>query len=102
MLNMLQSAIRSSWISLLLVGSILAGSLIGHVRPSTGEALGGQVDRTLLALVGLLFFGVRFEAVEQLRGSARVLALILGANHLLVPAIGYAIASTGLRVKRCR
>lgn len=75
MLNMLQSAIRSSWISLLLVGSILAGSLIGHVWPSTGEALGGQVDRTLLALVGLLFFGVRFEAVAQLRGSARVLAL---------------------------
>ncbi|AVJ29812.1 arsenic resistance protein [Achromobacter spanius] len=96
MLKALPALIRSSWISVLLVGSILAGSLIGQAWPGAGAALGEQVDRTLLMLVGLLFFGVRFEAAAQLRGNARVLALILAANYLLVPAIGYAIASAVL------
>lgn len=93
MLTPFMHFIRSSWISLLLIGSILAGAIVGSIWPSAGEALGDQVEPTLLALVGLLFFGVRFEAVARLRGSARVLGLILGVNYLLVPAIGYAIAS---------
>lgn len=93
MLILLQPFIRSSWISLLLLGGILAGSILGHAWPGVGEALGDLVDHTLLALVGLLFFGVRFEALAQFRGSTRVLTLILGANYLLVPAIGYAIAT---------
>lgn len=93
MLRALPALVHSSWISLILVGAIAAGSLIGHAWPDAGAALGDQVDRTLLALVGLLFFGVRFEAIAQLRGHARVLSLILIANYLLVPAIGYAIAS---------
>ncbi|OZI30962.1 hypothetical protein CAL29_23700 [Bordetella genomosp. 10] len=42
---------------------------------------------------GVLFFGVRFEAVAQLRGGVRVIGLILLANYLFVPAIGYGIAS---------
>ncbi|HEY0295217.1 MAG TPA: arsenic resistance protein [Bordetella sp.] len=93
MLTALRNTFHSSWISLLLIGSIVAGAGIGHQWPTVGELLGGQVDRTLLVLVGLLFFGVPFGAVAQLRGGVRVLGLILLANYLGVPAIGYAIAS---------
>jgi len=84
---------QSAWVSLLLVGSLLAGAGIGHLWPAAGEALGDEVDRTLLALVGLLFFGVRLEAVARIWGRLRVLGLILLANYLIVPAIGYAIAA---------
>ncbi|WP_454691641.1 arsenic resistance protein [Achromobacter aloeverae] len=93
MLTAFRNAVHASWISLLLMGSILAGAGVGHQWPAVGEALGGQVDRTLLTLVGLLFFGVRFEAVARLRGGLRAIGLILLANYLFVPAIGYAIAS---------
>lgn len=88
--------LRSGWISLLLAGAILAGALVGHAWPEAGAALGDQVDRTLLALVGLLFFGARFDALARLRGNARVMALIVGTNYLLVPAIGHVIASVAL------
>lgn len=93
MLTAFKDGFRSSWISLLLIGSIVVGAGIGHQWREAGDALGGQVDRTLLTLVGLLFFGVRFEAVAQLRGGVRVIGLILLANYLFVPAIGYVIAS---------
>jgi len=67
MLTFCQTIFRSSWISLLLVGSIVAGALIGHFAPAAGQALEAQIDRTLLALVGLLFFGVRFATIKQWR-----------------------------------
>ncbi|PRE45440.1 arsenic resistance protein [Burkholderia multivorans] len=94
-----QQIVRSSWISLLLVGSILIGALIGHHWPDAGGALGADVDRTLLALVGLLFFSVRFETITHFRGGVRTLTLILASNYLFVPTIGYVIASTLLASK---
>jgi arsenite transporter len=98
MLNVRQ-IVRSSWISLLLVGSILIGAVIGHHWSTARSVLGANVDRTLLTLVGLLFFGVRFEAITQFRGGVRTLVLILVSNYLFVPAIGYFIASTLLAAK---
>lgn len=41
MLTALPPLIRSSWISFLLLGSILAGSLLGHAWPGVGEAYDG-------------------------------------------------------------
>lgn len=80
-------------ISLLLVASIVIGVAVGHWMPGAGLWLGGFVDPTLLALIVLLFFGVRFEAVVRAFGHWRFLAVALCANFLLVPLIGYAIAS---------
>ncbi|MYN14498.1 arsenic resistance protein [Pusillimonas sp. TS35] len=93
MLITLKNAVHTSWVSLLLIGSILVGAVLGQLWPAAGAVLAEQVDRTLLALVGLIFFGVRFEAIAQVRGSLPTVALALAANFLFIPAIGYAIAS---------
>ncbi len=83
----------SSAISFILIGSILAGALLGHSSPAAGQQLGELVDYTLLLLVSLLFFGVRFGALMQAAGNWRFLAIALLANFVLVPLIGYGIAS---------
>ncbi len=83
----------SARVSLLLAGGMLAGAALGHASPAAGAALGARVDATLLALVGLLCFGVRFGAIVRAWGSLRVIGLILAANFVLVPFIGYAVAS---------
>lgn len=83
----------SSATSFILIGSILAGALLGHFSPVAGQQLGGLVDYTLLLLVGLLFFAVRFGALMQAVGNWRFVAIALLANFVLVPLIGYGIAS---------
>ena len=82
----------ASLTSFILIASILGGSMLGHFYPATGQQLGGLVDYTLLALVGLLFFGVRFGALVQAVGNLRFLAIALLANFVLVPLIGYGLA----------
>ncbi|TFY95184.1 arsenic resistance protein [Pseudomonas nabeulensis] len=79
--------------SFLLVAAIVTGGVLGHFLPDTGQWLGERVDHTLLALVGLLFFGVRFGALVQAAGHLRFLVIALLANFLLVPLIGYSVAS---------
>jgi len=79
--------------SLLLITGIVAGALLGHLLPVTGEWLGDRVDYTLLVLVGLLFFCVRFSALFQIVNNLRFLTLALFANFVVVPLIGYGIAS---------
>ena len=79
--------------AIILILSIVIGALLGHLSPASGVWLSDQVDYTLLALVGLLFFGVRFEALLQIRHSLRFLAIALLANFVFVPLIGYGIAS---------
>lgn len=83
----------SSATSFILIGSIVAGALLGHCFPAVGQQLGGLVDYTVLLLVGVLFFGVRFGALIQAAGNWRFLAIALLANFVLVPLIGYGIAS---------
>jgi len=79
--------------TLLLVVAIVAGSLLGHWVPEAGDWLGEQVDHTLLALVALLFFGVRFGALVRAAAHWRFLCIALVANFVLVPLIGYGVAS---------
>ena len=47
----------------------------------------------ILVLVSLLFFEVRFEAIARAAGHWRFLALAWVANFVLIPVIGYGIAS---------
>lgn len=96
MLNMssLQEDLPGATItSFILITGIVTGSLLGHFVPATGEWLGNRVDYTLLALVGLLFFGVRFGTLFQAVRSVRFLTIALLANFVAVPLIGYGIAS---------
>jgi len=79
--------------SLLLVASIVIGGAIGHLAPAMGQALGSVLDYTLLCLISLLFFGVRFGALAQAVGNLRFFAIALVANFLLIPLIGYGVAS---------
>ncbi|MCW5606476.1 MAG: hypothetical protein KIT26_00235 [Nitrosomonas sp.] len=91
--SMIERLLGVTMTSFILITGIITGSLLGHLVPATGELLGDHVDYTLLALVGLLFFGVRFGALFQAVRSLRFLTIALLANFVAVPLIGYGIAS---------
>lgn len=79
--------------SFILITSIILGAMLGHFVPVTGEWLGNRVDYTLLTLVALLFFGARFDALFIIAKRLDFLAIALLANFVVVPFIGYGIAS---------
>lgn len=82
----------ASFTSLILLAAIALGAALGHFAPHSGERLGEWVDPTLLSLVALLFFGVRFGALLQAASNLRFFAVALLANFVLIPLIGYAVA----------
>lgn len=92
MLNLLKF-LGGSGISLLLICAIALGATIGHFSPASGARLGDRIDPTLLVLIGLLFFGVRFDAIVRALGHLRFIALALLANFVCIPFIGWGIAS---------
>lgn len=77
----------------LLVGSMVAGGTLGHYLPAEGQWLGERIDITLLLLIVLLLVGVRFESIVRALGHVRFIGVVLLANFVLIPAIGYMIAS---------
>lgn len=79
--------------TLLFIAAIAFGSSIGIASPTTAEVLGGQVDRTVLLLVGLLFFEVRFSALAGSGANLRFLSIAWVTNFVLIPTIGFVIAS---------
>lgn len=89
-MNKLISNIGST---LLLIAAIFSGSFIGWVSPATGTLLSGWVDYAILTLVSLLFFEVRFETLAKAGTHLRFLSIAWGANFLLIPVIGYLVAS---------
>ncbi len=85
--------VKQTGTSVLLLGSIAAGSAIGYSLPSTGQWLSEQIDAMLLALITLLFFSVRFDAIVRALGNLRFITVVLAVNFVLVPLLGYAIAT---------
>lgn len=79
--------------SILLVAAIIIGSFIGIVSPDMGSTLGGYVDYLILVLVSLLFFEVRFELLSRGLQNIRFLSIAWIANFVLIPTIGFLIAS---------
>ncbi len=77
----------------LLIAAILAGSMLGRLAPASGNLLGGAIDHTVLLLVSLLIFEVRFSALRRSWSNARFLAIAWAANFILVPTAGLCIAS---------
>jgi len=80
-------------VTAMFLGAIALGALLGLSNPVLGSRLSQGIDPTLLAMVGLLFFEVRLRAVAAGLANLRFIALAWGANFLVVPLIGYAIAS---------
>lgn len=96
-MNRLQQHLRSnSGTSTILMVAIAIGSLIGTLAPTFGTKLGGGIDYTVIALVSILFFELRFERFRPSRSDMRFLAIAWFANFLIIPGIGFAIASIAL------
>lgn len=76
-----------------LIVAIIFGSLIGAFSPETGSLLGGYVDYTILALVSLLFFEVEFKTLTKISKHLKFLSVAWVANFVLIPTIGFIIAS---------
>ncbi|MEM9100497.1 MAG: arsenic resistance protein [Pseudomonadota bacterium] len=80
-------------VTALFLGAIAIGSGLGLTDPALGARLSDGIDPTLLAMVGLLFFEVRLRSVVAGLANLRFIALAWAANFLVVPLIGFAIAS---------
>lgn len=80
-------------ITALFLGAIVLGSVLGLLDPSIGTTVSQGVDFTLLVMLGLLFFEARLRAVAAGLANMRFIGMAWGVNFLLVPLIGYAIAS---------
>lgn len=71
---------------------ITLGALFGHAFPAAGQQLGEYADATALALVTLLFFGVRVRSLVRALGALRFIGVAVATNFVLLPCIGYGIA----------
>lgn len=77
----------------LFVAAMVGGSTLGLLAPSQADSVADFTDATLLALIFLLFFEIRLAAVARAFGNVRFLAIAWVANFLIVPTVGFAIAS---------
>ncbi|MEM1073420.1 MAG: arsenic resistance protein [Pseudomonadota bacterium] len=77
----------------LFLGAILLGAVLGLSIPSAGETLSQGIDATLLIMIFLIFFEMRFEAIFQAFAKVRFLVIAWSANFLIIPAIGFGVAS---------
>ncbi|MEM6536840.1 MAG: arsenic resistance protein [Pseudomonadota bacterium] len=82
--------------AIILLAAIVCGSLLGIALPDASTLLGRQIDFTILLLVFLLLFEVRIERILSSLNRIGFLAAALIANFVVIPAIGYAIASVFL------
>lgn len=71
----------------------MLGGLVGLVSPLEGENLSRGFDATLMVMVFLLFFELRLGSVFSAFQNIRFLALAWSANFLIIPAIGFGVAS---------
>lgn len=84
---------RALTATLVFLGAILAGSLLGAAVPFAGTVLSGWVDHVVLLLVALLFFDLRLDGLRTLRRAPRTLVPAIGMNFLLIPLIAAGLTS---------
>lgn len=80
-------------VAALFICAIVIGAALGLSSPELGASLSDGIDPALLTMLFLLFFDVRLSAVTAALSNLRFIALAWGANFLVIPIIGYAIAS---------
>ncbi|MEM7750112.1 MAG: bile acid:sodium symporter [Pseudomonadota bacterium] len=84
----------SGWgTALVLVVAIAGGAVTGLTLPEAGGLLSGQIDFTILLIVFLLLFEVRIQSILASLNRVSFIAVALIANFVIVPALGFAIAS---------
>ncbi|MEM7144905.1 MAG: hypothetical protein AAF591_07195 [Verrucomicrobiota bacterium] len=79
--------------ALVLPLSILLGLGVGAWVPHAREPLGSLIDPLVLTLLALLFFEVRFTPLVRATRHLRFLSLAWAANFIIIPIIGWGIAS---------
>ena len=77
----------------LLLLAIILGSILGLSSPKIGEISGRCIDPTILVLVFLLLFEVPIKGVFKGVTNVRFVALAWIINFLIIPVIGFSIAS---------
>lgn len=82
--------------TVLLMGAIITGSVIGFISPQTGTEAANWIDPSILVLVFLLLFEVPVKGIFKGFANLRFLSIAWAVNFLLVPFIGFAIASVFL------
>ncbi|MGO2659971.1 arsenic resistance protein [Mycetocola reblochoni] len=88
------SAPARSWLpSVLFVGAILAGSVVGLTAPTVAGVLSSATDALVLLLVAALFAGVRPDGLAALRRAPRAVGLVLVVNLFLVPLVALAVTA---------
>jgi arsenite transporter len=85
--------------TLLLLAAIATGSLIGSFTPTAADRISGWVDPLILALVSLLFFEISLSSLAGVTKHLRFLSVAWVANFILIPLIGWGIASLFLSGK---
>jgi arsenite transporter len=85
--------------TILFLLAILIGSLLGAKAPAQAATISDWTDPIILALVSLLFFEVRFQALAKAAAHWRFLSIAWIANFIFIPIIGFAIASLFLSGK---
>ncbi|MEM6760097.1 MAG: arsenic resistance protein [Pseudomonadota bacterium] len=76
-----------------LIGAITLGGLVGLLSPTASATLSRGIDTTILAMIFLLLFELRLGSLLNAFQNVRFLALAWGANFLIIPIIGFGIAS---------
>lgn len=76
--------------------AIIAGSLVGFSSPKMGDAAGSIIDPVILTLVFLLLFEVPVKGIFKGMTQWRFLSLAWIVNFVIIPTIGFAVASTFL------
>lgn len=82
--------------AIILIAAIVCGSALGIALPQAGGVLSGQIDFTILLLVFLLLFEVRIQSILSSLNRIPLIAAALILNFIVIPAIGFAIASVFL------
>ncbi len=77
----------------LLLLAIICGSLLGIHSPTAGQTASMFIDPTILLLVFLLLFEVPLKGVFKGVTNVRFIGLAWLLNFLIIPVIGFCIAS---------
>lgn len=92
---MIREELSNAGTTLLVVVAMLTGAVLGLISDTVGDRLERLIDVTVLALVIVLIIDVRLVAIPKLEHAWRFWIAVLGANFLVIPLIGFAIASLG-------
>jgi len=85
--------------TLLLITAIVIGSVIGSFTPTATEKISGWIDPIILTLVSLLFFEISFGGLAGITRHLRFFSIAWVANFIIIPLIGWGIASLFLSGK---